>query len=268
MSKTRIAITGGASGLGKALALHYAARGARIALLDLSDERGAETLAEVIKRGGEGFYLHGDVREDASFERLRAEVEARWGGLDIFFNNAGVAAHGAFDHAPLADWQWIVEINLLSVVRAVRAFTPLFKRQRSGHFVNIASMAGLLHAPEMGSYCATKAGVVALSESLMLELIAYGAHVSVVCPAFFQTNLGESLRSPDPKAPARVKKLLASSKLTADDVAAYIAKGVAARRFMILPHAAFRRLWLFKRWFPSLYWAIARKGAKKVLDRL
>lgn len=258
----RILITGGASGLGRALALHFARQGARIALLDLHAQRGQEVLQAIEQAGGTGFFLEGDVREEQTFIDLRRIIEERWGGLDILFNNAGVASHGSMEEAPLADWHWIIDINLLSIVRACRVFIPLMKAQGSGSIVNIASMAGLMHAPEVGSYSATKAAVVAISETLRLELEPSGIRVAVVCPAFFQTNLGESLRSPDPIAPAMVKSLLASSRLSAADIAACIDRGLRAGRFIILPHIAFRFLWWIKRFLPPFYFYLMSKGAQ------
>ena len=102
------------------------------------------------------------------------EVEERWGGLDILVNNAGVAGGGRLDVATLDEWRWITEINLFGVVRGTRTFVPLFKRQRSGHIVNVASLAGLVHPAGMASYNAVKAAVVALTETTGHELAAYG----------------------------------------------------------------------------------------------
>ncbi len=249
----RVLITGAASGLGKALALAYAEKGGRIALVDVNEARGRETLAAVQTLGAQGFFHQADVRSSDCFEQLLAEVTQRWGGLDVLINNAGVAAHGAIDEAPIVDWQWILDINLMAVVRACRTFVPLFKAQGHGTIINIASMAGLLHSADMGSYSVSKAGVVALSETLYAELRMLGIKVSVVCPGFFQTNLIESLRSPDPAAESLVKKLLTLSRIDADDIAAIIVRKAAAGTFMILPHAIYRPLWLLKRWFPSLY---------------
>ena len=132
-------------------------------------------------------------------------------------NNAGVAQAGSIETTSIDDWRWIIDINLLGVVRGCRVFTPVLKQQRSGHLVNIASMAGLLDVPFMSSYNATKAAVVSLSETLQNELHATGIGVSVVCPSFFQTNIGESLRADDPGLRKAMSKLLARSAITAAD---------------------------------------------------
>lgn len=110
-----------------------------------------------------------------------------------------MAAGGRIDVLTVEDWRWITEINLFGVVRGCRTFTPLFKRQGSGHIVNTASAAGLVHPPVMSSYNAVKAAVVALSETLTHELGPYGITTSVVCPTFFRTNLASSLTAGTPR---------------------------------------------------------------------
>lgn len=246
----RILITGGASGLGRALAARYAADGWRVLIGDIDERRGRETEAAL---GGEVRYRALDVTEEASLVAVRDWLEAEWGGLDMLVNNAGVAAAGRIERIPAADWDWVLDINLMGVVRGCRVFVPLFKRQGGGHIVNIASMAGLLNAPVMANYNVAKAGVIALSETLRFELAPWGIRTTVACPSFFQTNLGESLRTPEPGMSETVEKLLASSELDADDVARIIRDGAARGRFMILPHAAARRAWRIKRFLPWLF---------------
>ena len=124
-------------------------------------------------------------------------MEERWGGLDVLVNNAGVAGGGRIDLCTLDEWRWITEINLFGVVRGTRAFTPVFKRQRSGRIVNVASLAGLVHPAGMGSYNAVKAAVVAFTETTGHELAAYGVQAHVVCPSYFRTNLMDSLQGAD-----------------------------------------------------------------------
>lgn len=246
----RVLITGGASGLGRALAARYALDGWRVLIGDVNAERGRETAAEL---DGEVVFRHLDVTDESSLAAARDWLKAEWGGLDVLVNNAGVAAAGRVERIPPEDWDWILDINLMGVVRGCRVFVPLFKRQGSGHVVNIASMAGLLNAPVMANYNVAKAGVVALSETLRFELAPWGIRTTVVCPSFFQTNLHESLRTPEPGMQKTVEKLLASSELDADDVARIIRDAVARGRFLVLPHRAARRAWFFKRYLPWLY---------------
>ncbi len=263
-SKKRVAITGAASGLGRSLALQYARQGWNVALADINDSRGLETQQEILALGVDAFYTHVDVRDESSLMSWKDAIVKRWSGLDVIINNAGVAAHGAIDECPTADWDWIIDINLMGVVRGCQIFTSLFKAQGYGHVVNVASIAGLIHSPEMNSYNVTKAGVVALSETMKAELERFGIQVSVVCPGFFPTNLTENTRSPNPNIKSTINKLFAKSKLKADDVARIVYDGVKAGRFYILPHKDFAAIWYMKRLSPAFYfWAMAKMVRKR-----
>lgn len=261
----RMFVTGGASGLGRALALRYARAGYRVCIGDVHDARGEETLAELRKLGPDAEYVRCDVTREEELLAARERLERAWGGVDVVINNAGVAQAGAIDAVSIDDWRWIIDINLLGVVRGCRVFTPLFKRQRGGRFVNIASMAGLLDVPYMSSYNATKAAVVSLSETLQNELSRHGIGVTVVCPSFFQTNLHESLRSPEPGLKTVMTKLLARSTLTADDIADEVFRAAAEGRFYVLPHREARSAWRLKRLLPrSLYVAALGKQMRGI----
>src|SRR5690554_2827889 len=142
---------------------------------------------------------------------------------------------------------WAVTQIYLQALRGCKAFTPLFKEQGSGAFVNVASMAGLMLAPLMDSYNVSKAGVIALSETLSQELRDSGIHVSCVCPAFFQTNLASTMRSDIPGIQQNVNKLMKRSNITAEDVAEDIFRSVKDKDFWVLPHAKERRMWVLKR---------------------
>lgn len=136
----RIFITAGASGLGRALALRYAKDGAKVCIGDINPEQGAAVAQEIGNAGGEGYFVECDVRRLTDFERVRDDLVQKWGGVDVVVNNAGVASAGAIEDTTMADWEWILDINVLGVVRGCKAFTPLFKAQGAGSFVNIASM--------------------------------------------------------------------------------------------------------------------------------
>lgn len=261
----RILITGGASGLGRALAARYAADGWRVLIGDVNQQRGRETAASL---GGAVHFRPLDVTDEDSLAAVRDWLEAEWGGLDVLVNNAGVAAAGRIERIPPEDWDWILDINLTGVVRGCRVFVPLFKRQGTGHIVNVASMAGLLNVPVMSSYNVTKAGVVALSETLRHELEPWGIRTTVVCPSFFMTNLHESLRTPEPGMGEMVEKLLASSDIDADDIAMIIRNAVARGRFLVLPHRHGRRAWFFRRYLPWLFHRRMRKLAVRYRQKL
>ena len=265
---TRVLITGAASGLGRALALAWARRGARLVIADLNAERGAESVSLCLAAGAtDAVYRHLDVTQEADFASATAWVDAQWSGLDVVVNNAGVAGGGRFDGITEADWEWMLDINLLGVVRGCRAFTPLFKRQEAGQFVNIASMAGLLNPPAMSNYNVAKAGVIALSESLVAELEPWNIRTLVVCPSYFQTNLNESLRTRDDAMKSALPKLLASSELSADDIAEGIVDAVARGESVFLPHPKARDAYRYKLADPVGFRAEFIRQARKLAGR-
>ncbi len=247
-SNDRALITGAASGLGLALTRLLASRGCRILATDVATETpgGLRNLPSVT-------YRRLDVRSDEDWARARDWVQEEWLGLDLLINNAGVAAGGRIDVVPLEEWEWIVDINLLGVVRGCATFAPLLKTQRSGHLVNIASAAGLVHPPQMSSYSAVKAAVVALSETLSYELGAYDVTTSVVCPTFFRTNLSSSLTGSDPAAADSARRRIDGARRTADEVATDVLAGIDARRYLILPDPPARVVYALKRLARPLY---------------
>ena len=260
--------TGGAWGWGRALAERYARAGCRVASGDVDAERGAEALSALHQLGAEAVFLRCDVRHESDLEAAATELEVSWGGVDLVINNAGVAAAGDIAALPLADWLWIVDINLLGVVRGCRAFVPRLRRQGGGQLVNVASMAGLVHPPLMSAYCATKAGVVALSESLRLELAADRIVVSVVCPAFFRTRLTETMRAADAGLEGLTGELVTKARRSADGVAERVFRGVERGDFWILTHPEGRLAWMGKRLLPfRLYSWSVRLAARRMMRR-
>lgn len=255
----RVLITGGASGFGRALAQIYAARGERVLVTDLAPSGAVST-------GGVVHYLQLDVRDAAAWQDARNWVVDRWSGLDLLVNNAGVAAGGRIDVIPLEDWQAIIDVNLLGVVRGCQTFAPLFKEQRSGRIVNVASLAGLVHAPYMSSYNAVKAGVVALSETLLHELSPYDVGVSVVCPSFFRTNLHQSLPGSDPALEETARKLITKAPRSAETVAKRTVHAVDKGRFLIRPQVEVVALHSAKRFAAPLYHRTLKRVAAR-LDR-
>lgn len=258
----RVFITGAGSGLGRALALHYARQGARVACTDRDTASVDDTLAQVVQAGGSGLALALDVTSEADFVSAAERVHAAWGGVDVVINNAGVATAGDMDTAPLSDWEWVLNINLLGVVRGCKTFAPLLKAQKSGHVVNIASFAGIANPPGMGSYNAAKAGVIAVSETLRHELAADGVGVSVVCPAFFPTNLMQAARVQQAGTRTMVQRFMDKSGVTAGDVAAQIAEAVRTKRFLVLTHKDTRTQALVKRLFPEVFYGQMAKLRK------
>ncbi len=264
----RIFITGGASGLGRALAESYSRAGWRVCIGDLNEARGTETAAALAALGPEGHFLRCDVTRDGDLEAAARWLEESWGGVDVVVNNAGVAVSGGVADVSLADWQWAVDVNLLGVVRGCRVFTPVLRRQGGGHLVNIASMAGLVHPPMMSAYNATKAAVVALSETLRLELAGDRILVTVVCPGFFRTNLAESLRASDPAIEGVTRALVVRSRRSAPEIAELVRRGVERGQTHVLTHADGRAAWMLKRFLPfPLYLKFLARGSQRMLSR-
>jgi NAD(P)-dependent dehydrogenase (short-subunit alcohol dehydrogenase family) len=255
-SNDRILVTGAASGLGLALVRQLSERGCRVLATDVHAEMHESLLALPDVE-----YLRLDVTQDVDWATARDWVVERWDGLDVLFNNAGVAAGGRIELTEMDQWQWIVDINLLGVARGCRTFAPMLKAQGRGHIVNTASAAGLVHPPRMTEYVAVKAGVVALSESLLHELRPYGVGVSVVCPTFFRTNLTESLRGKDESAQRSAAKLIDRSKVSADAIATAVLAGVEKGRHIVLTDRDGRIAYAAKRFARPLYYRMMGRAS-------
>lgn len=243
----RVLITGGASGLGAALARAYDERGARVVTGDLA--------------GGD---LQLDVRSADDWQAAVDVVRRELGGLDVLVNNAGVAGGGRVDVADIDEWQWMFEINVFGIARGTRAFAPMFKQQGSGRIINIASLAGLVHPAGMGSYNAAKAAVVAFTETTGHELAAHGVSAHVVCPSYFQTNLMSSAQGRDEAVRDVIGAMIDRSGVTADDIATAVLRGVDEGRELILPDEAARAAYALKVSDREGYDALMRAQAKKL----
>ena len=242
----RVLVTGGASGLGLALTELMVARGDTVLVVDLAEER-----PDSVPEGAA--YRRLDVRSQQDWDAALAWVRETWGGLDLLVNNAGIATGGRIDVEAIPDWERVVDINLLGVARGCHTFTPLLKEQRRGHIVNVASLAGLVHGPGMASYNATKAGVVAISETLSFELGPWDVDVSVICPAFFRTNLHRSFAGKDAAMQEAGMRLITQAKVDAKHVAAIALKGIDKRKKVILTDRLGHQAYLSKRFARPLY---------------
>lgn len=246
-------ITGAASGLGLAAAGLLASRGWNLALLDRDEARLADAVRDLTSLGSP----HCDaVAVDTTDETaVKSAIDAfagRFGGLDVALNSAGVAVAGDLLETPVADWQWILGINVMGVVHSCRAQAPHMIASRGGLIVNVASAASFTAISRMSAYSASKAAVVALSETLFQELAEHRVHVAVAMPGFFRTRLTETARAP---ADARgfALRLMERSNLEADAVAREIlARAAGGATHIVLP-AAYRWLWRFKRLAPRTF---------------
>ena len=198
-------ITGGASGIGRAVATRAAADGMKIVLGDIEEGPLKEAVEELTSEGAEAIGVATDVADLASVQGLRDQALDRFGAVHLVHNNAGIGLGGPIWEVSEEDWRWILGVNLWGVIHGVAAFVPLLIEQGEGHVVNTASIAGLIAAPFLGPYNATKQAVVAISETLFKDLQAVGAPVgvSVLCPGFVQTRIAESERNRPQWAPDR-----------------------------------------------------------------
>jgi NAD(P)-dependent dehydrogenase (short-subunit alcohol dehydrogenase family) len=252
MAAQRVLITGGASGLGEALALRYASARAEVCIVDIDAQRAQKVVDNISEAGGSAFFLPCDITKQEAVDSLSNIIKERWGGLDILINNAGVATGGALEFEDIEQWQWVMEINLLGMVRMTRAFVSMMKAQDKACIVNIASQAGITPISFMGSYNASKAAVVSFSETMHIELAKDNIQVSVVCPSFFPTNLGHGMRSKQPGIQELVGKLLSRSDISAEEVANIIYEQAGLGQFMILTHKVGRQAFRLKRFLPSM----------------
>jgi len=248
-------ITGGASGIGLAMAQRFAAEGMKLVLGDI--ER------PVLQRAGEALRQSGadvvtvptDVSLEADVSALAATAFEHFGDVHLICNNAGVGSRGLpIAELPLEDFEWVLAVNLFGVIHGLRAFLPHLRANDVGHIVNTASTSGLYYLPRMGPYNASKAAVVALSETLRFELAAEGSKVgvSVLCPSWVRTNISTADRnrperfsySLDTDQMAQVTAYKARRRQQAPrgaepaDIAEQVCKAVKANRFYILTHPA------------------------------
>ena len=189
-------VTGAASGIGRGMAETFAEAGMKVVLSDIQEPLLRET-TETLRRSGHAVHaVVTDVSRPQAIEALAEEATQTFGNVHVLCNNAGIATGvGPVWEATVADWDWILGVNLSSVLYGIQAFVPrMLRHGEGGHIVNTASMAGLIAGADSGLYAATKFGVVSLSETLYLQLQRAGTNVSasVLCPAWVNTNILDS----------------------------------------------------------------------------
>jgi NAD(P)-dependent dehydrogenase (short-subunit alcohol dehydrogenase family) len=233
-------VTGGASGIGRASALEFARRGAAVVIADIHEERIHETVGALNEGGAHAIGIRCDVTSDADVARLRDESLAAMGRVDIVMNNAGVALLGPPESVPLDDWRWIIDVNILGIVRGAAAFIPHLLERGSGHIVNTASIAGLYaYSWDSIPYITSKFGAYGLSEGLFAYLKPHGVGVSVLCPGLVTTNLGETARfsgTEDRDSWFSMPERLLANPISAESVGPMVADAVEADQFLILTH--------------------------------
>ena len=249
-------LTGAASGFGLECARIGAGLGMNLVLVDVQQDALDKAAAEVQASGADVLALKVDVSKAAEMEALGRAVQQRFGAPHFVFNNAGVGAGGLIWENTTQDWEWVIGVNLMGVAHGIRVFTPMMLEAAAqdpsyqGHIVNTASMAGLLNAPNMGIYGASKHAVVSMSETLYqdLSLVTQQIGASVLCPFFVPTGITQSHRNrPADMAAAKPTrsqligqamsdKAVGSGKVSAAEVAQKVFDAIAANQFYIYSH--------------------------------
>jgi NAD(P)-dependent dehydrogenase (short-subunit alcohol dehydrogenase family) len=253
-SRRTAIVTGSAGTLGRALAVRLARDGWRIALCDVNDERNRETAAAVEAAGGAARCERLDVADADDWQRLHDRLRADWPRLDLLVNCAGLAGAGLIGDMPLEDWRRVFDVSFWGVVHGCHTMVEWLKANPAGaHVVNIASYAAFVPFPEAAAYNTAKAGVLALSETLRVELARSRVGVTVVCPGFFESGLvATALMRTQEQRDYMVREMRESSA-SADAIATAVATAVRRNApYVILPFQA-RYYWYLKRWCPRFF---------------
>jgi NAD(P)-dependent dehydrogenase (short-subunit alcohol dehydrogenase family) len=247
-------VTGAASGIGRAMAQRFARAGMKLVLADIDEKELTEAAGALARDGAEVLAVPTDVSRGEQVEALATRTFAAYGAAHVLCNNAGVGAGGFTWEIPAADWEWVFAVNQWSVVHGIRAFVPRMIAQGEGHVVNTASIAGLLGAPGMAAYGATKHAVVAISESLHLDLGLAGhaskVQVSLLCPGWVKTGIADSARhrppshSPRPASTRSPQEQMIDGMVRAaveggmppEEVAEQVLQAILEERFYVLTH--------------------------------
>jgi len=255
-------VTGGGSGIGRALSKALSARGITVAVTDVDHDAAARVAQEC---GPRAVAAALDVRDPTAVREAIERFAAEHGRLDYVFNNAGIGTAGEVNDIPLDAWRRIVDINVYGVLHGVLAAYPLMLTQGFGHIVNTASLAGLGPAPLFAPYALTKHAVVGLTTSLRIEAAARGVRVSVFCPAAVETPILDSMNpaefginsAPDAR---RFLTALAGPPYSVENAVAELLVALDANHGVIVLPARARLAWRLGRWFPALVEKLGRSA--------
>ncbi len=265
-------VTGAASGLGRALAVRLAQSGWQLALADV-DLDGCRQTATLVQQAGGGARVERlDVTQPDAWAELVERLKRDWPQLDLLVNNAGVSGSGEIGHFALSDWRWVIDVNLFGAIHGCHFCRDwLIRNPRGAQIVNIASAAAIVCAPTMAAYNVSKAGVVALSETLYAELKSRSVGVTVVCPGFFATNLLAGGRFHTSQQHDSACRLMQRARLSADDVAQAIVRAMRRKQLYLVLPARARIYWRLRRLCPAtmmrlVAWITARTQAADKAD--
>jgi NAD(P)-dependent dehydrogenase (short-subunit alcohol dehydrogenase family) len=254
-------VTGGASGIGRALCEELGQRGAAMVVVADINAGGAGQVASAINRaGGRARGAHLDVSRAGDVQKLVDETASEHGRLDFMFNNAGIALGGEVRDMDLEHWRRVLEVNLWGVVYGTKAAYQVMVKQGFGHIVNTASLGGLIPEPMATAYATTKHAVVGLSTSLRAEAAELGVNVSVVCPGFVQTRALDTATYVGVKREDAISEMSSMKMMDAADCARVILRGVERNKAIITDTALTRLLWWLYRLNPAILTPFLRKG--------
>ena len=262
-------VTGGASGIGAALAAELVHGGAQVWIADRQIDRARDLAGGLRDRGAKVHAIELDVRDPSAFERAVTEAVQESGRIDYLFNNAGIGVSGEVDSYTLDDWDDVFDVNLRGVVHGIQAVYPVMIRQGSGHIVNTASMAGLTTTVGQSSYTASKHAVVALSRSMRVEAERHGVRVSALCPGVIRTPIlsgGEYGRISQPGLTQEefLKSWERLRPMDADKFAQRVLRAVLRNDAIIIVPAWWKILWYMERLSPALSLRLAKRLIKEL----
>jgi NAD(P)-dependent dehydrogenase (short-subunit alcohol dehydrogenase family) len=266
-------ITGGASGIGAALARALGERGAEVVVADRQAALAEDVAAKIRSAGGKASGAELDVRQLSSMARVVAETETRLGKVDLFFNNAGIGVGGEMDAYAARDWDDVFDVNLRGVAYGIQCVYPIMIRQRSGHIINTASVAGLVAAPLSGSYCATKHAVVGLSKSLRVEARRHGVRVSALCPGAIATPILSGGKYGRFNTPGMTKEIALqmwarARPMDPDVFARKVLRAVEKNEGIIVVPGWWKALWYVDRLSPALSGWLAGRTVERLRQDL
>ena len=231
-------VTGGASGIGLAMARAFADRGSRLVLADI-DEAALDAAEAELSAHTDVMTSVTDVTQLDAMEALAEDVYERFDKVNILCNNAGVAAYGPLSQASIEEWRWVMDINVWGVVHGIQAFVPrMLEGGEQGHIVNTASMSGLVGMLNLGVYCASKFAVVGMSESLARELRSTPIGVTILCPMVVDTKINEHSMARRPKGEGDAFPVgdLVGGIMAAEEVADRVIEAIEAQHLYVLTH--------------------------------
>jgi len=243
LSERVAVVTGGASGIGRALVDVFAREGMRVVVADVDDAGLTEAVASVEARGGRAIAVRTDVSDRTQVQALARRAWDTFGGVHVLCNNAGVVVHGGLERASHRDWQWVLGVNLWGVIHGVEAFVPgMIAGGQPGHVVNTASMAGLVATRGLGVYNTSKYAVVGLSETLAKDLAPHRIGVSVLCPMGVATRIRAAARNRPPALRNEVEAEdepveLMGGTLAPPVVAEMVLEAIRENRLYVITHA-------------------------------